>query len=107
MWVRLRVICPVPTDIPTLWVRCQRIKLDLIGRQIIIFRLFYRDLWTSLDVLGSGSGAAKRIRTPDPRITNALLYQLSYCGVFGRGGILPRGVSRRKTAAVPGHVAKR
>jgi hypothetical protein len=27
------------------------------------------------------SGAAKRIRTPDPRITNALLYQLSYCGV--------------------------
>ncbi len=25
-------------------------------------------------------GAAKRIRTPDPRITNALLYQLSYCG---------------------------
>jgi hypothetical protein len=27
------------------------------------------------------TGAAKRIRTPDPRITNALLYQLSYCGV--------------------------
>ncbi len=27
-----------------------------------------------------GDGAAKRIRTPDPRITNALLYQLSYCG---------------------------
>ena len=27
-------------------------------------------------------GAAKRIRTPDPRITNALLYQLSYCGVL-------------------------
>jgi hypothetical protein len=28
------------------------------------------------------SGAAKRIRTPDPRITNALLYQLSYCGAL-------------------------
>ena len=27
-------------------------------------------------------GAAKRIRTPDPRITNALLYQLSYCGIL-------------------------
>jgi hypothetical protein len=27
-------------------------------------------------------GAAKRIRTPDPRITNALLYQLSYCGAL-------------------------
>ncbi len=25
-------------------------------------------------------GAAGGIRTPDPRITNALLYQLSYCG---------------------------
>src|SRR5450631_3993875 len=31
-------------------------------------------------------GAAKRIRTPDPRITNALLYQLSYCGVATRKG---------------------
>jgi hypothetical protein len=26
------------------------------------------------------SGAAEGIRTPDPRITNALLYQLSYRG---------------------------
>jgi hypothetical protein len=31
-------------------------------------------------------GAAKRIRTPDPRITNALLYQLSYCGVANPKG---------------------
>jgi hypothetical protein len=30
-------------------------------------------------------GAAKRIRTPDPRITNALLYQLSYCGMPLKG----------------------
>src|SRR5271165_7600282 len=46
-------------------------------------------------------GAAKRIRTPDPRITNALLYQLSYCGVANaRGGILTRGIDRRKTDAV-------
>jgi hypothetical protein len=42
-------------------------------------------------------GAAKRIRTPDPRITNALLYQLSYCGVFEAGGILTRDITRRKT----------
>ena len=27
-----------------------------------------------------GTGAAGEIRTPDPRITNALLYQLSYSG---------------------------
>jgi hypothetical protein len=26
-------------------------------------------------------GAAGGTRTPDPRITNALLYQLSYCGL--------------------------
>jgi hypothetical protein len=43
------------------------------------------------------TGAAKRIRTPDPRITNALLYQLSYCGVFEAGGILTRRITRRKT----------
>jgi hypothetical protein len=36
---------------------------------------------TSWDVVESRDGAAKRIRTPDPRITNALLYQLSYCGI--------------------------
>jgi hypothetical protein len=46
---------------------------------------------TSPDVLGRCDGAAKRIRTPDPRITNALLYQLSYCGALPkRAGILPR-----------------
>src|SRR5271169_2216231 len=33
-----------------------------------------------------GIGAATRIRTGDPRITNALLYQLSYCGVTKKGG---------------------
>ena len=30
----------------------------------------------------SNSGAAEVIRTPDPRITNALLYRLSYSGVI-------------------------
>ena len=29
-----------------------------------------------------GSGAARGIRTPDPLITNEVLYQLSYCGVW-------------------------
>jgi hypothetical protein len=28
----------------------------------------------------AGSGAARGIRTPDPLITNEVLYQLSYCG---------------------------
>ncbi len=26
-------------------------------------------------------GAARGIRTPDPRFTKAVLYQLSYCGI--------------------------
>ena len=34
-------------------------------------------------MLKSGLGAGERTRTSDPRITNALLYQLSYPGVEG------------------------
>ena len=30
------------------------------------------------------TGAARGIRTPDPLITNEVLYQLSYCGDGGR-----------------------
>jgi hypothetical protein len=33
------------------------------------------------DEVGLKNGAAGGIRTPDPRITNAVLYQLSYCGI--------------------------
>ena len=37
-------------------------------------------------------GADEEIRTPDPRITNALLYQLSYIGFeaahYGAGSVL-------------------
>lgn len=32
----------------------------------------------------SRNGAGEETRTPDPRITNALLYQLSYSGAKGR-----------------------
>jgi hypothetical protein len=32
------------------------------------------------------TGAAERIRTSDPRITNALLYRLSYRGIFSGQG---------------------
>lgn len=32
------------------------------------------------------NGAARGIRTPDPVITNDVLYQLSYCGERGRRG---------------------
>ena len=76
----------VPTDIPILWVRCQRFCPNIPGRYFYDFIVFFRLFWTSMDVLGREAGAAKRIRTPDPRITNALLYQLSYCGVATRKG---------------------
>jgi hypothetical protein len=36
-------------------------------------------------------GAADRIRTYDTRITNAVLYRLSYCGFRGRVAIFSRG----------------
>jgi hypothetical protein len=46
--------------------------------------------WMAWDVAGRGCGAANRIRTCDPVITNDVLYQLSYCGgpcdAFGNGG---------------------
>jgi hypothetical protein len=32
------------------------------------------------------SGAARGIRTPDPLITNEVLYQLSYCGAAIKPG---------------------
>jgi hypothetical protein len=35
-------------------------------------------------VAGRASGAARGIRTPDPIITNDVLYQLSYCGMRAR-----------------------
>jgi hypothetical protein len=50
-------------------------------------------------------GAAKRIRTPDPRITNALLYRLSYCGIL-KGSILTRGIARRKAGVEFSDVAQ-
>ena len=56
-------------------------------------------------------GAAEGIRTPDPRITNAVLYRLSYRGVIRRsdigcappwqespGGVLATLVSRASAA---------
>src|SRR5258707_4772607 len=42
------------------------------------------------DVAGRGCGAANRIRTCDPVITNDVLYQLSYCG--GRYGAFSNGL---------------
>ena len=38
-----------------------------------------------------GSGAGEGTRTPDPIITNDVLYQLSYTGVVARSLAPPRG----------------
>src|ERR671912_432545 len=36
---------------------------------------------SSASTAKDGNGAARGIRTPDPLITNEVLYQLSYCGI--------------------------
>jgi hypothetical protein len=41
------------------------------------------------------NGAAKGIRTPDPIITNDVLYQLSYCGDAGPSDLLASLIGRR------------
>ena len=52
--------------------------------------------------LGAGrTGAARGTRTPDPRITNAMLYQLSYCGLK-TGALITATARRFKAAPVPG-----
>ena len=40
-----------------------------------------KDFCASISCYLGGIGAAEGIRTPDPRITNAVLYRLSYRGV--------------------------
>ena len=57
-------------------------------------RLIFFDFSTSIDASSWSNGAAEGIRTPDPRITNALLYQLSYRGTralyYGEDGRFSR-----------------
>jgi hypothetical protein len=40
-------------------------------------------------------GAARGIRTPDPIITNDVLYQLSYCGMREEAGLRQDGCAPR------------
>ena len=54
-------------------------------------------------------GAAEGTRTPDPIITNDVLYQLSYCGlrrVISRGGVrMQASADRLRTEATGGRRA--
>jgi hypothetical protein len=63
-----------PSYAPTL-VRLSRSEFGhyrtIKGLDYSVFCLFCGRIWTFLEV---GSGAAKRIRTPDPRITNSQIY---------------------------------
>jgi hypothetical protein len=52
--------------------------LDEISLDLQCLRLFARRLWTFLEC---GVGAAKRIRTPDPRITNSEILGVSHTRV--------------------------
>jgi hypothetical protein len=70
-----------------------------------------------------GNGAARGIRTPDPLITNEVLYQLSYCGIanvaireaallpprlpVGKAGKAGKTLPDRKNAAARGRLLLR
>src|SRR6185437_3196980 len=49
------------------------------------------------------TGAGRGNRTPDPRITNALLYQLSYSGTGEPPSLGALGPSRNASTARPGN----
>jgi hypothetical protein len=54
---------------------------DSYGHKIQSMYCYLIFFWMIADVTGRGSGADNRSRTYDLRITNALLYQLSYIGI--------------------------
>jgi hypothetical protein len=58
---------------------------------------FYRKLLSDTRIL---NGAARGIRTPDPIITNDVLYRLSYCG-YARGDS-PGARALQATAGIGG-----
>ena len=71
------------------------------GRHTALFSIS----WTSPNVAGFCFGAARGIRTPDPIITNDVLYQLSYCGFSSARRLMrptPRGGNRLHEAAPSG-----
>jgi hypothetical protein len=56
----------------------------------------------SLIIFGEKSGAAEGTRTPDPIITNDVLYQLSYSGVSAPWPKLFYGAVSRRVARADG-----
>jgi hypothetical protein len=53
-----------------------------------------------LRLFGKRNGAARGIRTPDPLITNEVLYQLSYCGAVPKWTLLSDGTVRGRVISV-------
>ncbi len=66
--------------VPIQSIRYQQTAPDVSGRFPTINLLILNIFWTKADLVGREAGAARGIRTPDPVITNDVLYQLSYCG---------------------------
>ena len=63
--------------------RLSRPILPRPGSLVTIWSLYGGDTPVLSDLMGirfDFIGAAREIRTPDPIITNDVLYQLSYCG---------------------------
>ena len=69
-------------DVPQRWIESQvRAGQPMPERKVALRRLNDRRRM-------GGSGAARGIRTPDPIITNDVLYRLSYCGKPRCGAML-------------------
>ena len=59
----------------------------------------------SSDDVGEKNGAAEGTRTPDPIITNDVLYQLSYSGILLFAGLCPLCCSWREEGQAAAHRA--
>src|SRR5260221_14796312 len=69
-----------------------------------IWRRPKRKTRETLHFAGLDRGAGERSRTPDLRITNALLYQLSYTG--NRSEIIKGGLRALQAPGPPGHYVR-
>src|SRR5580692_1246707 len=78
MWCARRRGAQEGFEPPTPSLRMMQLK----SFNTLIFQHFSSQRWPPWHRPGTHDvGAADRIRTYDPRITNAVLYRLSYCGI--------------------------
>ena len=72
-----------PRFIPPLQRGCNRTEMDLLGQKTNEKARWMRALWTCMDLHGHLNGGDEEDRTPDLRIANSTLSQLSYVPIIG------------------------